>query len=247
MLTAGMVLSVPASLLAAYAPSDEVLFMARVVGGVSAGMAYPTTLALITALWAGPGRTKAIALWSAIGGGIAALGPLIAGILLEHFWWGCSGWPPAPRNHRVRFADGRGVRQPAVPAERARLHDCPGGRRDPAGDRADDPRCPAVRQAGRIPRRSIHAAFRLCVPLPRLRVDAAALEGGKLLLGDRARLRVHRHRRRGRGDARVALTDRLGAGAVRWDGVGHRRSASRPRRGAAHLRLRRALLAAGYA
>ena len=51
-------------------------------------MAYPTTLALITALWAGPGRTRAIALWSAIGGGIAALGPLVAGLLLEEFWWG---------------------------------------------------------------------------------------------------------------------------------------------------------------
>jgi hypothetical protein len=51
-------------------------------------MAYPTTLALITALWAGPGRTRAIALWSAVGGGIAALGPLVAGILLEEFWWG---------------------------------------------------------------------------------------------------------------------------------------------------------------
>jgi MFS transporter, DHA2 family, multidrug resistance protein len=51
-------------------------------------MAYPTTLALITALWSGPGRTKSIALWSAIGGGIAALGPLVSGALLEYFWWG---------------------------------------------------------------------------------------------------------------------------------------------------------------
>jgi DHA2 family multidrug resistance protein-like MFS transporter len=88
LLLLGMVLSVPACLLAAYAPSDDVLFLARVLGGVSAGMAYPTTLALITALWAGQPRTKAIALWSAIGGGIAALGPLIAGALLEEFWWG---------------------------------------------------------------------------------------------------------------------------------------------------------------
>ena len=88
LLVLGMILSVPASLLAAYAPSDTVLFLARVIGGFSAGMAYPTTLALITALWAGPGRTRAIALWSAIGGGIAALGPLIAGLLLEEFWWG---------------------------------------------------------------------------------------------------------------------------------------------------------------
>ena len=51
-------------------------------------MAFPTTLALITALWAGPARTKAIALWSAIGGGLSALGPLVAGGLLEKFWWG---------------------------------------------------------------------------------------------------------------------------------------------------------------
>jgi MFS transporter, DHA2 family, multidrug resistance protein len=88
LLVLGMALSLPACLLAAYAPSDAVLFAARVLGGLSAGMAYPTTLALITALWSGPGRTKAIALWSAIGGGIAALGPLVAGALLEQFWWG---------------------------------------------------------------------------------------------------------------------------------------------------------------
>ena len=88
MLMLGMGLSIPACLLAAYAPSDTVLFAARVLGGVSAGMAYPTTLALITALWSGPGRTKSIALWSALGGGIAAIGPLVAGALLESFWWG---------------------------------------------------------------------------------------------------------------------------------------------------------------
>ena len=88
MLVLGVVLSVPACLLAAWAPSVEVLVVARLLGGLSAGMAFPTTLALITALWSGPARTKSIALWSALGGAIAALGPLLAGILLEHFWWG---------------------------------------------------------------------------------------------------------------------------------------------------------------
>jgi DHA2 family multidrug resistance protein-like MFS transporter len=88
MLILGTALAVPMSLLAAWAPSDEVLFVARVGGGLAAGMAYPTTLALITALWSGPGRTKSIALWSALGGAIAALGPLLSGLLLEHFWWG---------------------------------------------------------------------------------------------------------------------------------------------------------------
>jgi hypothetical protein len=43
---------------------------------------------LITALWAGAGRTRAIALWSAVGGAIAALGPLAAGMLLQRYWWG---------------------------------------------------------------------------------------------------------------------------------------------------------------
>jgi DHA2 family multidrug resistance protein-like MFS transporter len=88
MLVLGTTLAVPMSLLAGFAPSDEVLFVARVGGGVAAGMAYPTTLALIAALWSGPGRTKSIALWSALGGAIAALGPLVSGALLEQFDWG---------------------------------------------------------------------------------------------------------------------------------------------------------------
>lgn len=88
MLVLGMSLSVPASLVAGFAPNAEILFAARVVGGVSAGLAFPTTLALITALWSGPARTRAIALWSSIGGGLTALGPLVAGALLEGFFWG---------------------------------------------------------------------------------------------------------------------------------------------------------------
>ncbi len=88
MLLLGMGFSIPASLLAGLAPSDVVLFVARVLGGVAAGMAFPTTLALITALWSGNDRTRSIALWSAIGGAIASLGPLLSGALLEHFEWG---------------------------------------------------------------------------------------------------------------------------------------------------------------
>ncbi len=88
MLLLGVGLSIPACLLAAYAPTIEVLFVARLLGGLAAGMAFPTTLAIITALWSGSARTRSIALWSAIGGAIAALGPLVAGALLEEFWWG---------------------------------------------------------------------------------------------------------------------------------------------------------------
>jgi EmrB/QacA subfamily drug resistance transporter len=88
LLVLGMVLTVPADALAAWAPSETVLIVARILGGLAAGMAYPTTLALITALWSGPARTRAIALWAATGGAISSLGPLCSGILLEHFWWG---------------------------------------------------------------------------------------------------------------------------------------------------------------
>jgi MFS family permease len=88
MLVLGVVLAVPASLLAAWSPSVDVLGAARLLGGISAGLAFPTTLALITALWSGSRRTKSIALWSGVGGAIASLGPLVAGAMLDHFWWG---------------------------------------------------------------------------------------------------------------------------------------------------------------
>ena len=88
MLILGMALSVPACLLSAYAPTGGVLIAARILGGIAAGMAYPTTLAVITALWSGPARTRSIALWAGLGSALAVLGPLIAGALLLSFWWG---------------------------------------------------------------------------------------------------------------------------------------------------------------
>ena len=88
MLLVGTGLAVPASILAAWAPSLEVLICARILGGLAAGMAFPTTLSMIAALWSGPARTKSIALWSALGGAMAALGPLAAGAVLMYFWWG---------------------------------------------------------------------------------------------------------------------------------------------------------------
>lgn len=87
MLILGTSLSIPTSLVAAFAPSIEVLFVGRLAGGLAAGMAFPTTLALITALWSGVARTKAIALWSGLGGAIAALGPLLSGALLTEYEW----------------------------------------------------------------------------------------------------------------------------------------------------------------
>jgi len=88
MLLIGTALAIPASIIAATASSIGILIGARILGGLAAGMAFPTTLALITALWSGPARTRSIALWSGIGGAISSLGPLLSGALLEHHSWG---------------------------------------------------------------------------------------------------------------------------------------------------------------
>lgn len=88
MLLLGVAIAMPAAIIAAFAPTIEVLVGARLLGGFAAGMAYPTTLALIAALWTGAARTRAIALWAATGGAISACGPLLSGWLLLRYSWG---------------------------------------------------------------------------------------------------------------------------------------------------------------
>ncbi|MET0693230.1 MAG: MFS transporter [Propionibacteriaceae bacterium] len=78
-----------ASLLAAFAPSAEWLIAARVLQGIAGATLMPSTLSLIRQIFTDARqRTTAIAIWSAAAGGGAALGPLVGGALLEHFWWG---------------------------------------------------------------------------------------------------------------------------------------------------------------
>ncbi|WP_157521520.1 MFS transporter [Mycobacterium sp. ACS4331] len=84
----GAAVSVPASLVAAWAPSVDVLVGARIVGGIGAALLFPTTLSLISVLWRGKARAGAIALWSGVGGSTAFLGSVVAGALLLWFWWG---------------------------------------------------------------------------------------------------------------------------------------------------------------
>lgn len=78
-----------ASVLAAYAPDAETLIAARLLLGVAGATLMPSTLSIIRTLFTDAReRTRAIAVWAAAFGGGAALGPLVGGALLEHFWWG---------------------------------------------------------------------------------------------------------------------------------------------------------------
>lgn len=77
------------SAIAAFAPTPELLIAARFLLGVSGATIMPSTLALIRSMFLDSRqRTRAIAVWSAGATGGAALGPLVGGALLEHFWWG---------------------------------------------------------------------------------------------------------------------------------------------------------------
>jgi len=78
-----------ASAMAAFAPNAETLIAARLLLGVAGATIMPSTLSLIRTMFPDAReRSRAIAVWSAAAGGGAAVGPLIGGVLLEHFWWG---------------------------------------------------------------------------------------------------------------------------------------------------------------
>ncbi|MFJ1935665.1 MULTISPECIES: MFS transporter [unclassified Kitasatospora] len=78
-----------ASLLAAYAPSAGWLILARALLGVAGATIMPSTLSLIRGLFPDDReRATAIGIWGAAATAGAALGPVVGGVLLEHFWWG---------------------------------------------------------------------------------------------------------------------------------------------------------------
>jgi MFS transporter, DHA2 family, multidrug resistance protein len=78
-----------ASVLAAYAPTAEWLIAARALLGVGGATLMPSTLALVRNLFVDDGeRAKAIGVWSAVMAGGVGVGPVVSGVLLEHFWWG---------------------------------------------------------------------------------------------------------------------------------------------------------------
>ncbi len=78
-----------ASAAAAMAPTAGLLIAARAVQGLAGAGLMPSTLALLRSLFTDDGqRMRAVGVWSAAGAAGAALGPTVAGVLLEHFYWG---------------------------------------------------------------------------------------------------------------------------------------------------------------
>lgn len=89
MFLAGLVIFGLASLGAAFAPSAGLLIAARAVLAVGAAAMMPATLALIRVTFkVERERNFAIAVWGSLSVVGAALGPIVGGTLLEHFWWG---------------------------------------------------------------------------------------------------------------------------------------------------------------
>jgi MFS transporter, DHA2 family, multidrug resistance protein len=78
-----------ASLLAAFSTSAQTLIVARALLGVAGATLAPSTLSLLHGMFADERqRTFAVGVWLASFSAGAAIGPLVGGALLEHFWWG---------------------------------------------------------------------------------------------------------------------------------------------------------------
>ncbi|MGW2746402.1 MFS transporter [Streptomyces sp. NPDC001450] len=77
------------SVLNAYATTPGLLILARALLGVAGATLMPATLALIRNLFHDPReRSLAVGIWGATASAGTAVGPIVGGFLLEHFWWG---------------------------------------------------------------------------------------------------------------------------------------------------------------
>ncbi|MET0590321.1 MAG: DHA2 family efflux MFS transporter permease subunit, partial [Naasia sp.] len=76
-----------ASILAALAPTGELLIASRILQGIGGAMVLPTTLSLINANFTGRERGIAFAVWGSTIGGMVAVGPLLGGWLTTYFSW----------------------------------------------------------------------------------------------------------------------------------------------------------------
>lgn len=87
-LIAGLLIFAGGSVLGSVVDETALVITARAVMGVGAAVVMPATLSLLVAMFPKGERVKAITAWSATSGLAIAVGPLIAGWLLEGHAWG---------------------------------------------------------------------------------------------------------------------------------------------------------------
>ncbi|MEV6958167.1 MFS transporter [Streptomyces sp. NPDC051207] len=88
MLMTGMVLFLAFSLAAAFSTDSAMLIAMRAAMGAGAAMIMPATLAIIKDVFPAGEQAKAIGIWAGTAALGVPLGPVVGGLLLDHFWWG---------------------------------------------------------------------------------------------------------------------------------------------------------------
>ncbi len=89
LLLIGAVVFGAASILAAFSFIPAMLIASRAILGLASATLAPSTLSLLRTMFLDPReRTFAVGVWIASFSAGGALGPLLGGLLLEHFWWG---------------------------------------------------------------------------------------------------------------------------------------------------------------
>jgi EmrB/QacA subfamily drug resistance transporter len=87
-LNIGLIIFGVTSVFAAFSDSANTLILARAVMGIGGALIMPSTLSIITNIFKGAERGRAIAAWAAVAGLGIVIGPALGGWLLEHFFWG---------------------------------------------------------------------------------------------------------------------------------------------------------------
>ena len=93
----GLAIFLLGSILSALASTPSELIAARCIMGAGAAGVTPMTLSVLTHVYTEPaGMRKAIGAWAGIASAAAVVAPILAGMLLAHFWWGSLFWINVP-------------------------------------------------------------------------------------------------------------------------------------------------------
>lgn len=84
----GLVVFTTGSFVGGLGTGSTQVIVGRVITGIGAAFVMPATLSLLTTIFPPHERRRAIAMWAGFAGAGGALGPIVTGALLEHYWWG---------------------------------------------------------------------------------------------------------------------------------------------------------------